>query len=111
VRAYGDVISGERTGWFRRVQSVEMRPGGTIVLPLYTERVRALPLRQAVTMNICNLAVALMAVRSVSPAARQTVHPKATTFVGRDHPRWLITPACRATPVGPGTRGCLSGYM
>ena len=39
--------------------------------PLDTERVRALPLRQAVTMNICNLAVALMAVRSVSPAARQ----------------------------------------
>jgi polysaccharide biosynthesis/export protein len=65
VRANGDVISGERSGWFRRSQSVEMRPGDTIVVPLDTERVRALPLWQAVTTIIYNLAVALLAVRSV----------------------------------------------
>jgi polysaccharide biosynthesis/export protein len=65
VRANGDVISGERSGWFRRTQSIEMRPGDTIVVPLDTERVRALPLWQAVTTIIYNLAVALLAVRSV----------------------------------------------
>jgi protein involved in polysaccharide export with SLBB domain len=66
VRANGDVISGERrSGWFRRTRSVEIRPGDTIVVPLDTERVRALPLWQAVTTIIYNLAVALLAVRSV----------------------------------------------
>jgi protein involved in polysaccharide export with SLBB domain len=65
VRANGDVISGERVGWFRRHQSTEMRPGDTIVVPLDTERVKALPLWQAVTTIIYNLAVALLAVRSV----------------------------------------------
>ena len=65
VRANGDVISGQRTGWFRRSQSVEIRPGDTIVVPLDTERVRSLPLWQAVTTIIYNLAVALLAVRSV----------------------------------------------
>ncbi len=66
VRANGDVISGERrSGWFRRSRSFEMRPGDTIVVPLDTERVRALPLWQAVTTIIYNLAVALLAVRSV----------------------------------------------
>jgi polysaccharide export outer membrane protein len=42
-----------------------MRPGDTIVVPLDTERVRALPIWQAVTTIIYNLAVALLAVRSV----------------------------------------------
>jgi polysaccharide biosynthesis/export protein len=65
VRANGDVLSGERSGWFRRSQSVEMRPGDTIVVPLDTERIRALPLWQAVTTILYNLAVALLAVRSV----------------------------------------------
>jgi protein involved in polysaccharide export with SLBB domain len=65
VRANGDVVSGQRTGWFRRSQSIEMRPGDTIVVPLDTERIRALPLWQAVTTIIYNLAVALLAVRSV----------------------------------------------
>ena len=66
VRANGDVISGERrSGWFRRSRTFDMRPGDTIVVPLDTERVRALPLWQAVTTIIYNLAVALLAVRSV----------------------------------------------
>lgn len=65
VRANGDVVTGERSGWFRRSQSIEMRPGDTIVVPLDAERVRALPLWQAVTTIIYNLAVALLAVRSV----------------------------------------------
>ena len=65
VRANGDVVAGGRSGWFRRSQSVEMRPGDTIVVPLDTERVRGLPIWTAVTTIIYNLAVALLAVRSV----------------------------------------------
>jgi polysaccharide biosynthesis/export protein len=65
VRVNGDVFSGERSGWFRRSQNIEIHPGDTIVVPLDTERVRALPLWQAVTTIIYNLAVALLAVRSV----------------------------------------------
>ena len=65
VRANGDVNSSERSGWFRRSQTTDIRPGDTIVVPLDTERVRALPLWQAVTTIIYNLAVALLAVRSV----------------------------------------------
>jgi polysaccharide biosynthesis/export protein len=65
VRANGDVVSGQRNGWFRRSQSEEMHPGDTIVVPLDTERIRALPVWQAVTTIIYNLAVALLAVHSV----------------------------------------------
>jgi polysaccharide biosynthesis/export protein len=65
VRANGDVVASGRSGWFRRRQDIEMRPGDTIVVPLDTERVNALPMWQAVTTIIYNLAVALLAVRSV----------------------------------------------
>jgi protein involved in polysaccharide export with SLBB domain len=65
VRANGDVVSGYRSGWFRRSQSIDMRPGDTIVVPLDTERVNALPIWQAVTTIVYNLAVAVLAVRSV----------------------------------------------
>jgi len=62
VRANGDVVSGGRGGWFRRTQSVEMHPGDTIVVPLDTERVPALPLWQAVTTIIYNLAIGFILV-------------------------------------------------
>jgi len=65
VRANGDVVTGHRGGWFRRTQTVEIRPGDTIVVPLDTERIRGLPLWTSVTTIIYNLAVALLAVRSV----------------------------------------------
>ena len=65
VRANGDVVSGDRNGWFRRSQSTDIRPGDTIVVPLDTERVRALPIWQSVSTIIYNLAIALLAVRSV----------------------------------------------
>jgi protein involved in polysaccharide export with SLBB domain len=65
VRANGDVASGFRDGWFRKSQALEIRPGDTIVVPLDTERVPALPLWQSVTSIIYNLAVALLAVHSV----------------------------------------------
>ena len=67
VRANGDVVSGGRSGWFRRSQTVEIRPGDTIVVPLDTERVRALPLWTSVTTIIYNLAIALLAIHSVQP--------------------------------------------
>ncbi|MGA2399132.1 MAG: SLBB domain-containing protein [Steroidobacteraceae bacterium] len=57
VRANGDVVAGYRAGWFRRSQSIEMRPGDTIVVPLDTYRVPALPLWQAITTIIYNLAI------------------------------------------------------
>ena len=65
IRANGDVVSGERAGWFRRSQRAEVFAGDTIVVPLDTDRIRPLPLYQAVTTIIYNLAVALLAVRSV----------------------------------------------
>jgi polysaccharide export outer membrane protein len=67
VRANGDVVSGGRTGWFRRSRSVDIRPGDTIVVPLDTERVAPLPLWTSVTTIIYNLAIAILAIHSVSP--------------------------------------------
>jgi polysaccharide biosynthesis/export protein len=67
VRANGDVVSGGRSGWFRRSQAIEIRPGDTIVVPLNTERVAALPLWTSVTTIIYNLAIALLAIHSVQP--------------------------------------------
>jgi polysaccharide biosynthesis/export protein len=67
VRANGDVVSGQRSGWFRRSQSAEIHPGDTIVVPLDTERVRALPIWQSVSTIVYNLAIALLAIHSVQP--------------------------------------------
>jgi polysaccharide biosynthesis/export protein len=66
VRANGDVVSG-RSGWFRRSQSIEIRPGDTVVVPLNTERVAALPLWTSITTIVYNLAIALLAIHSVQP--------------------------------------------
>jgi polysaccharide export outer membrane protein len=44
-----------------------VRPGDTIVVPLNTERVAALPLWTSVTTIIYNLAIALLAIHSVQP--------------------------------------------
>jgi protein involved in polysaccharide export with SLBB domain len=65
VRANGNVVSGERRGWFRRSQSTEIRPGDTIIVPLDTERVRALPLWQAITTIIYNLTVGALVIRQL----------------------------------------------
>jgi protein involved in polysaccharide export with SLBB domain len=64
VRADGSVISNESHGWFRRSGQIPMRPGDTIVVPLDTERMPALPLWQAVTSILYNLAIAAAAVNS-----------------------------------------------
>jgi protein involved in polysaccharide export with SLBB domain len=64
VRADGSVVSSDSSGWFRRSGQVEMQPGDTIVVPLDTERMPALPLWTAVTQILYNLAIAAAAVNS-----------------------------------------------
>jgi protein involved in polysaccharide export with SLBB domain len=62
VRANGSVIAGASHRWFGSVGRVE--PGDTIVVPLNTERLPALPLWQAVTQIVYNIAIAAAAVHS-----------------------------------------------
>ena len=62
VRANGDVVSGSGAGWFRRSHDTEIRPGDTIVVPLDTQKVPLLPLVQAVTTIIYNLAIGFILV-------------------------------------------------
>jgi polysaccharide biosynthesis/export protein len=64
VRADGSVVSSESSGWFRRSGQVAMKPGDTVVVPLDTERLPALPLWQAVTQIIYNLGISAAAVAS-----------------------------------------------
>jgi polysaccharide export outer membrane protein len=63
VRADGSVVArGSR--WFQS-SAVDIHPGDSIVVPLDTERVPALPMWQAVTQILYNTAVAVAAVHSV----------------------------------------------
>jgi len=64
VRADGSVVSNESGGWFRRSGQIAMKPGDAVVVPLDTERMPALPLWQAVTGILYNLAIAVAAVNS-----------------------------------------------
>ncbi len=64
VRADGSVVSSEGTGWFSRSGQVAMRPGDTVVVPLDTEHMPALPMWQAITQILYNLAIAAAAVQS-----------------------------------------------
>jgi protein involved in polysaccharide export with SLBB domain len=64
VRADGSVVASDGGGWFRRSGQVHIKPGDTVVVPLDTERMPALPLWQAVTSIVYNLAIAAAAVNS-----------------------------------------------
>ncbi len=64
VRANGGVVSSESSGWFRRSGQAAMKPGDTVVVPLDTERMPALPMWQAVTGILYNLAISVAAVNS-----------------------------------------------
>jgi len=66
VRADGTVDSGSR-GWFRSSDSVEIRPGDAIVVPLDTERLPALTLYSAVSQILYNIAIAAAEARAVIP--------------------------------------------
>lgn len=65
VRANGSVVGSQGSGWFRRSGSAEMRPGDTIVVPLNVEHLPPLPLWQAVTSILFNVAIAVAAVHSL----------------------------------------------
>lgn len=64
VRADGSVISSEGNGWFGRSGQVAMKPGDTVVVPLDTERLPTLPMWEAITGILYNLAIAAAAVNS-----------------------------------------------
>lgn len=64
VRADGSVIANGSRGWFARGSQVGINPGDTVVVPLDTERMPTLPLWQAVTQIIYNIAIAAAAVKS-----------------------------------------------
>jgi hypothetical protein len=65
VRASGSVIAGSGSRWFDRSGSVPIKPGDTIVVPLDTEHIPALPLWTQVTQILYNVAIAVLAIRSV----------------------------------------------
>ena len=64
VRASGSVIASEGSRWFQRNSTVPIKPGDTIVVPLDTEHIPALPLWTQVTQILYNLAIAVLAVHS-----------------------------------------------
>ena len=65
VRPNGYVVSCERTGWFRRSQSVEMHPGDTVVVPLGCRTRAGAAGLAGGDRDHLQLAVPLLAVRSV----------------------------------------------
>jgi protein involved in polysaccharide export with SLBB domain len=63
VRANGSVVISDSGRWYSS-SSVQIRPGDTIVVPLNAEHIPLLPLWQAVTQIIYNVAIAAAAVHS-----------------------------------------------
>ncbi len=63
VRADGSVVANEGGRWFSRT-GMDIKPGDTVVVPLDTERLPALPFWQAVTSIVYNLAISAAAVNS-----------------------------------------------
>ena len=57
-------MASESSGWFQRGGSVRIKPGDTIVVPLDTEHIPALPLWTQVSQILYNLAVAVLAIHS-----------------------------------------------
>ncbi len=66
VRANGSVVA--NTGGFFRIKSddVKIHPGDTIVVPLDTEHLPPLPMWQAITQILYNIAVSVAAVHTLS---------------------------------------------
>jgi protein involved in polysaccharide export with SLBB domain len=65
VRASGSVLASEGSRWFQHGSSVPIKPGDTIVVPLDTEHIPALPLWTQVTQIMYNLAIAILAIHSI----------------------------------------------
>ncbi len=66
VRASGAVIAGNRSKWFGRRGSVEIRPGDTIVVPLELDRIRPLEFWGSVTQILYQAAIAVAAIQTFS---------------------------------------------
>jgi len=64
VRASGSVLASEGSRWFQHSQTT-IKPGDTIVVPLDTEHIPALPLWTQVTQIMYNLAIAVLAVKAI----------------------------------------------
>jgi polysaccharide biosynthesis/export protein len=64
VRASGSVVASPGSRWFEG-SSVKIRPGDTIVVPLDTEHIPALPFWTAVTTILYNVAIAVAAVHAL----------------------------------------------
>jgi polysaccharide export outer membrane protein len=65
VRADGSVVTRSGNSWFSG-GGLDVRNGDTIVVPLDTERMRPLPLWQAITTIVSNLAISAAAINSFS---------------------------------------------
>ncbi|TMJ00619.1 MAG: hypothetical protein E6G97_18805 [Alphaproteobacteria bacterium] len=64
VHADGSVAANEGARWFHS-SNVQIAPGDTVVVPLNAEHIPALPLWQAVTQILYNIAIATAAVHSL----------------------------------------------
>ena len=64
VRADGSVVPVGSAAWFRSAANTEMEPGDTVVVPLNAEHIPPLPLWQAVTQIMYNLAIAVLAIHN-----------------------------------------------
>jgi polysaccharide export outer membrane protein len=62
VRADGSVVANQGSRWFRNGGSPKMQPGDTVVVPLDTDRLPALPFWQSVTQILYNLAIPIAAI-------------------------------------------------
>jgi hypothetical protein len=58
------VVANASNRWFSRGSEVKMEAGDTIVVPLDTERLPPLPLWQAVTQILYNVAISVAAINS-----------------------------------------------
>jgi protein involved in polysaccharide export with SLBB domain len=64
VRANGSVVPNEGSRWFR-TSNAPIEPGDTIVVPLNAEHIPPLPLWQAVTQILYNVAIAILAIHAL----------------------------------------------
>ena len=65
VRANGAVLSGDRSRWFQRPESTEIRPGDTVVVPLDADRMSSLALWTNVSQIVYQLALAAASANAV----------------------------------------------
>ncbi len=65
VRANGSVVASSGSRWFQHAANVRIKPGDTIVVPLDTEHIPALPFWQAITGILYNVAIAVAAVHAL----------------------------------------------